>query len=335
VNLTDPDKARNRAREAELEAKLRRTFQAVGRAALGADNANVHPFSRSPLRHRADRRSIATLTTVAVVAALVVLLIVYGPKADSPAGKSTPATHPPTLPITTVPTTSTPTTAVTPTTDQNSVATALPVVKCPTEFAITTPPPTTPVPTTLVMEVPSDLRSTLAVYADTNEIQVVLAPRGWNCQAGYGADGSGSISVYPSGESTPTPSAEIPIRANSMDEAITLSETGGSPVIAAYTACPYFANAAAQTQQYGAGNCTPPANSIIEPISQEAVGVAIPAGQSVIGIPSGGLYMTNAVVLYTAAKQPGTYLGSCTLSQDKHAVCTAVLNNVLARYSGQ
>jgi hypothetical protein len=185
------------------------------------------------------------------------------------------------------------------------------------------------------MQVPSDLRSTLAVYTDTNEIEVVLAPRGWSCQAGYGADGSGSISVYPRGESTPNPFAEVTIRANSTDEAITLSETGGSPVIAAGTACPYFANAAAQAQQYGDRSCTPPANSVVEPISQDAVGVAIPAGQSAGGIPSGGLYVTNVVVLYSAMTQPGTYQGSCTLPQDEHTVCTAVLNDVVARYSGK
>jgi hypothetical protein len=185
------------------------------------------------------------------------------------------------------------------------------------------------------MKVPSDLRSTLAVYTDTDEIEVVLAPRGWNCRAGYGADGSGSISVYPNGESTPNPFAEVTIRANSTDEAITLSETGGSPVIAADTACPYFANAAVQAQQYGDRNCIPPANSVVEPISQGAVGVAIPARQSATGIPSGGLYVTNVVVIYSAATQPGTYQGSCTLPQGERAVCTAVLNDTVARYSGK
>jgi hypothetical protein len=335
MNPTDSNKGNNRATEADLETKLRRTFQAVGVAALGSGSAHVTPIQRSPLRYMADRRrglGFATLTAVVVVAALVTLLIAYGPKDGSPAHKTTPTAHPPTLPITTVPTTSTPTTTVTPTTALNSVAAALPVVKCPTEFAITTPPSTTPVPTTWVMQVPSDMRSTLAVYTDTNEIEVVLAPRGWNCRAGYGADGSGSISVYPNGESTPSPFAEVTIRANSTDEAITLSETGGSPVIAADTACPYFASAATQAQQYGDGNCTPPANSVVEPISQDAVDVGIPARQSVTGIPSGGLYVTNVVVLYSATTQPGTYLGSCTLPQDEHAVCTAVLNDVVARY---
>jgi hypothetical protein len=335
VNPTDSNKARNHPTEAELETKLRRTFQAVGRAALGASSADVAPLRRSTLHYMAYRRrrlGVATLTAVSVVAALVALLIAYGPKDGSPSHKRAPAAHPPTLPITTLPTTSTPATALTPTTTPSTIAVALPVVKCPTEFAMTTSPPTTPVPTTLVMQVPSDLRSTLAVYTDTNEIEVVVAPRGWNCRASYGADGSGSISVYPSGESTPNPFAEVTIRANSTDEAITLSETGGSPLIAADTACPYFANAAAQAQQYGDRNCTPPAKSEVEPISQNAVDVAIPARQSVTGIPSGGLYVTNVVVLYNAATQPGTYLGSCTLPQDEHAVCTAVLNDVLARY---
>ncbi len=332
MNATDPT---------DLETRLRRTFQAVGGAPLEAGSADVTGLPRSPLRAKTDRRlglNVATLTAVGVVAAFVALLLAYGPLSSSPPHRTAPAGHSSTPPPTTVPTTNTPSTAVTPTTTTpapNSVATALPVVKCPTNFAITTPPPPTPVPTTFVVRVPADERSTLALYTDTNEIEMVLAPRGWNCQAGYGADGSGSISVYPGGQSTPNPASEVTIRPRSSDEAITLSETGGSPVIAAGTACPYFASAAVQTQQYGVGHCTAPVNAVVEPISQDAVGLAIPAGQTAPGIPSGGLYVTNVVVLYTAATQPGTYLGSCTLPQSEHAACTAVLNDIVARYSGK
>ena len=205
----------------------------------------------------------------------------------------------------------------------------------PTRFALATSPLTTAVPATLVVQVPDDLRSTLAIYTDSEELEVVLAPKGWHCQAGYGADGSGSISAYPTGESTPHAFTEVTIHADSSDEAVTLSETGGSPVIAAATACPYFADAAGQAQQYGVGTCTHPDNSVVDPISPTAVDLALPAGQSASGIPSGGLYVTNAVVLYTPTTQPGTYEGSCTLPQDEHAVCTAVLNDMVSRYSGK
>src|ERR1700679_3342828 len=73
VNPTDSNKARNHPTEAELETKLRRTFQAVGRAALGASSADVAPLRRSTLHYMAYRRrrlGVATLTAVSVVAAL-------------------------------------------------------------------------------------------------------------------------------------------------------------------------------------------------------------------------------------------------------------------------
>jgi hypothetical protein len=73
----------------------------------------------------------------------------------------------------------------------------------------------------------------------------------------------------------------------------------------------------------------------VDPLSANAVGLAIAAGQSATGIPSGGLYVTNAVVLYTPTTQPGTYEGSCTLPSVEHAVCTAVLNDMVSRYGGK
>jgi hypothetical protein len=217
----------------------------------------------------------------------------------------------------------------------NSVAAALPVVRCPTQYAITTPV-TKPTPSTLVVEVPANQESALSVYSDTDEIEMVLAPRGWKCQAGYGADGSGAISVYPREESTPRPFSKVKIRPNSTDEGITLLETGGSPVQAAFAACPYFTSAAALNRQDGLSNCTKlPVHSVVEPISQDAVDFAIAAGQTVSRVPSGGRDVTNGVVLYTAAAQPGTYEGTCTLPQSEHAVCTTTLNDMVDRYSGK
>ncbi len=105
----------------------------------------------------------------------------------------------------------------------------VPVVTCATTFALATPPPTVPLPASVTVDVPTAQAATLAVYADSDSIIRVLAPAGWSCKASYGADGSGIITVVPKGDPLPLPGQEP----DPSDEAISATETGGSPVQAA------------------------------------------------------------------------------------------------------
>jgi hypothetical protein len=110
MNPTDPTGATDPTTDADLETKLRRTFQAVERASLGAGSADVAALPRLSLRSMTDGRrglTVVTLSVAAAVAAFVALFIIYGPQSGGPTPKTTPAGQSPPLPAknTTVPTT--------------------------------------------------------------------------------------------------------------------------------------------------------------------------------------------------------------------------------------
>jgi hypothetical protein len=130
-------------------------------------------------------------------------------------------------------TTTTTTAAQIPTAD---VTVPLPVVACPTSYAIEPSPAVQSLPSTRSVSVPKDLASQLSVYADEAGIMEVLAPTGWNCTASVGVDGSSEDSVTPPGEVLPD-SDSLP--ASSTDEAIVGTQNGGCQGCANYQACPY------------------------------------------------------------------------------------------------
>jgi hypothetical protein len=209
------------------------------------------------------------------------------------------------------------------------------VVPCPTTFALATQPSTVPLPASAKVSVPASMAATLVVYSDTSHIMALLGPKGWTCSATYGADGSGGIALYTSGGATPIAKNPTPLYPPSSDEAITGIETGGSPVQAAYHACPYFPSAAAWLRSNGYTVCSsaPPSESI-DQISSDTVGFEDPPGVAGAGNPSGGPYPANGVVAYSATVQPGTYIGTCTLPQRDLALCTSVLQYFRSLYGG-
>ena len=80
----------------------------------------------------------------------------------------------------------------------------VPVVVCQTAFGITPPPAPKTQPTSLTLTVPGGTAAELAIYTDDQGRMRLLAPRSWSCSAMYGADGSGGITVYPTGQSVPS-----------------------------------------------------------------------------------------------------------------------------------
>jgi hypothetical protein len=226
------------------------------------------------------------------------------------------------------------TTSATTTTSTTVVTTveetaSLPVVNCPTTFALATPPPSVPLPASLSVAVPTSLAGKLAVYADSSDIMKLLAPTGWNCSASYGADGSGIVTIVPSGEPLPASGQDV----SSSDQAITARETGGSPVQAAGDACAFFPAAASATKTDLGRGCSPhPSSEIVDPISASVVDFEDPAGTEGSGDPSGGQYPANGVMTYSPTTEPGFYLDTCTLPQNEHATCTTALNYFVTLY---
>jgi serine/threonine protein kinase len=214
------------------------------------------------------------------------------------------------------------------------VTASLAVVSCPTSMALDQPPPPKNLPPTLPISVPSDLVSQLSVYADEQGIMDVVAPKGWDCTASFGADGSGGVTVVPSGEVLPQSNA---LPTGSQAEAIVATQNGGCQGCAASQACPFFADA----NQADPGSCintSPPAEEQTTQLASNIVGFEDPPNFAGNANPSGGEYPANAVVTFThdPAGSSGNYwsswLETCTLPYSQQALCTAVLNDFASRY---
>src|SRR6516225_9063931 len=107
-----------------------------------------------------------------------------------------------------------------------AMTSVVPVVVCRTTFGITPPPAPKTQPTSLTLTVPGGTGAELAIYTDDQGRMRLLAPRSWSCSAMYGADGSGGITVYPTGESVPSDwGAGWKISATSPVQAVIGSQT--------------------------------------------------------------------------------------------------------------
>jgi hypothetical protein len=228
-------------------------------------------------------------------------------------------------------TTTSPRTATDPTAD---ISALLPVVACPTTYAIGLPPVSKSLPSTVQATVPARLASQLSVYADDASVMGLLAPRGWDCTASFGADGSSEESVTPRGESLPQSEA-LPI--GSHVEAIVGTQNGGCEGCAASQACPFFSTAD-QADPIDCMNSTPPSEEEVTRLAPNIVAFEDPPGFAGNADPSGGAYPANAVMTYThhPAGSSGNFwsswLETCTLPNSQHTVCTAVLNDFASRY---
>ena len=135
------------------------------------------------------------------------------------------------------------------------VSASLAVATCPTTVAVSTTT-TTALPSSETVSVPSGQAGHLVVFADTQGIMRLVAPKGWTCRANYGADGSGGLVITP-------PGAPVPANADagwhpgsgSTIQAIVGYETGGSSVQGSALACALFSAAASATQQGLGQNC--------------------------------------------------------------------------------
>ena len=214
----------------------------------------------------------------------------------------------------------------------------LPVVPCPTTFAVTPSPVVVPLPTSVTVSVPSSDVSGFAVYTDDAGFMMLMGPTAWTCHGLYGADGSGGLLISPGGESVPSdPDPGWHLSTSSSDEAIVGYETGASPVQGALLACPLFPSAAATTRQDLGEGCavTPPSQESVSPsgAADSEVTFEDPVGVAGEGIPSGGLNPANGVMLYLPAQGKATaYLATCTLPESQHDSCTAVLAHFVAQY---
>jgi hypothetical protein len=179
--------------------------------------------------------------------------------------------------------------------------------------------------------VPNDLANQLYVYIDQDSIMALVAPSGWACQADYKTDGSGGVSVYPSGEALPS----SPLSPGATAQAIVASQTGGCSGCAVLQACPLFATAATAYQSRFAKPCptSRPSSEAVVPVSSSAVSFLDPPGTSGNGNPSGGAYPAHGVMTYNPQQNASSWLDTCTLPSSDQPICTVALNRFIASYA--
>lgn len=198
----------------------------------------------------------------------------------------------------------------------------VPLVVCPTSLAIT-PARQPRLPGLARLAGPTPLLGRLAAYTDREGYMTVLAPRGWRCSADYGADGSGGLSVMPAGAAT-----------GSRVEAVVAGETSVCYSCTNGQACALFPAAAlAYRSAYGSAcpGRRPPRESVVR-LSAKLVAFEDPAFVRGDGVSSGGPFPANGVMTYVAGKDVPSYIETCTLPDGLHSICTAILNDFVARY---
>lgn len=187
----------------------------------------------------------------------------------------------------------------TPKTKQRVVR-AVPVIACATTLPSVAPTHIT-LPATATVSLPAQYSGRFAVYTDSEESQSVLAPKSWTCEADYGEDGSGILTVHPRGE--------FPVLAVVPGEEVVgiwLSTNG------ACTGC---------TIKLGRSG-----NEIISR-KNDTVTFVNPPNTLGTGYDSGGAYPSRSVLTSTDVGQPEVTLASCVAPSALAAVCTIALSH--------
>lgn len=200
------------------------------------------------------------------------------------------------------------------------VTASLPVVSCPTSDGAGLAPVS--LPQSRAVAVPQALAAGLSLYADTQGVMELLGPKGWNCTAAIGADGSGGVTVYPRGAGPASPVA------------ITGSETSACVGCTLGQACVLFTSAAAALRSELGEPCPvrPPAAETTASIAPGIEGFEDPPGVKGDGQPSGGQYRADGVMTYHPSAPDGSWQETCTLPASELDVCTAVLNTFVSWY---
>lgn len=211
----------------------------------------------------------------------------------------------------------------------------VPLVVCPTTFG-TTAPPAANLPSTVTATVPDSLVGQLSVYSDKQGTMRLVAPKGWQCSAAYGADGSGGVSVYPAGVSVPAGGvgAGWHLSSSSTAQAVTGQETSACSSCTTGQACPLFSAAAQAFQSALAKPCprTRPKAETVHRITANMVGFQDPPGTPGDGAPSGGANAASGVMTYYPSNPNGSWMATCTLPSADQQVCTVALNTFQTSY---
>jgi hypothetical protein len=213
-----------------------------------------------------------------------------------------------------------------------TVAVAVPTVLCETLNASERPP--SAVPAAVTMQLPSALVGTVAVYADAEGVQRILAPRGWSCDAEDAADGSSGLAVFPSSEHLDQGGGASHVSPGSTVEAVVAAQTAACSTCTSGAACALFPTAAASFESQLSKPCpsVAPAGEQITRINADLVAYEDPSGVAGLGTPSGGRYPANSVQTYYPGNDLGSWSETCTLPPAERQLCTVSLDAFIAAY---
>lgn len=205
----------------------------------------------------------------------------------------------------------------------NLVAVQLPLNVCKTTVGDSSETPAN-LPADIAVTIARGSSTSLAFYSDNEGLIEVLAPSGWECSAGIGADGSSSVYVSPTGQSE-----------GAALEAISASQTSACVGCRESLACPLFVSAANDYLRTYLQACptTRPASESVTQIDSHVVEFTDPPGVNGDGSPSGGVYPARGVMTYfDDLKSNGSWTETCVLPVADRSTCRAIVGNFVASY---
>ncbi len=194
-----------------------------------------------------------------------------------------------------------------------------PVVRCATVFGVNGPPRHVPAAVPVSASGP-----THGLVAYTNTQIFLIGPRGLRCSGIVAADGGSEVIAWAPGKPKPG--------LHSHGIGLTLNIDPACAGCRAADACP-FLTAFARRLGFPCTDGVPPGESVVRRPPSLAL-FEDPPGVAGSGWPSGGPYPANGLVGVRGGQASGAlaYRSTCTLPASKHAICTASLNDVIARY---
>jgi hypothetical protein len=177
-----------------------------------------------------------------------------------------------------------------------------------------------------------DARDSNRVRFYSDGFVTVLAPNGWSCAGLEAADGSQSLSVFPTGQRDPVRGDPLPTRGAAVTAV--LDYTGHGP--GAELVCGLFPGTRAATLAGETGGCPPvPSREQVTRPTADVATFLDPAGVRGSGLPSGGKNAAVGVVLFPqVSPEPGSVnvaKATCTAPGSLSSICDLVVADFVAR----
>jgi hypothetical protein len=203
---------------------------------------------------------------------------------------------------------------------------ALPTVKCKTLEGVHRS--AVPLEPATEAAVPNSMAKVLAAYRDTAGTMIV-APLGFDCEAGIGVDGSEHVTAWPKGSPNP---AQNPSGAN-PGAVVSLNIATACQGCIAEAVCTFFPDAKPVKFYYQSlsSGLQCPEKPLREKVSYPSASTAMfvdPPRVAGTGLGSGGLDPSLGEISY--AEPIGVRKLSCTLPPDEAGLCSAIVGATFA-----